>query len=387
MVSGAPRAGALAACALGALALLLGDEAQAQQNSSRTVAQVERDRRAADARAAELRRQADAARRELTALDIRLVQSGARRAETEIAAAAAEQRLVDLRMQMHDDGARYRRNRTAFEAALIAAAFSERRIEPRAVRTGIAARALGPELNRSMRRSATALAAAATQSETVMLEQSVLADAQAAIDSERAEILTLAERRRAQQDALARDASAAERRARQFAAEARTLRELTPRLAAARPRGSSAGNSNGAAVVLPSAWLAPADGQVTRNYGSRVAGGPPQQGIALRTAPSAAIIAPASGEIAYAGLFRSYGQVLILNLEGGYALVLTGLDTLQARTGETVRAGQPIGAMSAAAMPAPELYVEVRRNGQPVDPSRWLSARGLTTASASGRNG
>jgi septal ring factor EnvC (AmiA/AmiB activator) len=77
---------------------------------------------------------------------------------------------------------------------------------------------------------------------------------------------------------------------------------------------------------------------------------------------------------------------LILNLDGGYALVLTGVDTINVRVGETVRAGQAVGQMTAAAASAPDLYVEVRRGDQPVDPGRWLNARGLT-AEAGARAG
>jgi septal ring factor EnvC (AmiA/AmiB activator) len=90
------------------------------------------------------------------------------------------------------------------------------------------------------------------------------------------------------------------------------------------------------------------------------------------------VVSPAAGEVSYAGVFRSYGQVLILNLDGGYALVLTGLDSIRARVGDTVRAGQPVGEMTASDTPAPELYVEVRRDGQAVDPGRWLNGRGMT---------
>jgi septal ring factor EnvC (AmiA/AmiB activator) len=124
--------------------------------------------------------------------------------------------------------------------------------------------------------------------------------------------------------------------------------------------------------------VAPAQGQITRRYGARDAGGPAAQGVTVRTNSGAQVVSPAAGEIAYAGSFRSYGNVLILNLDGGYALVLTGLDTINVRVGETVRAGQTVGQMTAAAASAPELYVEVRRGDQPVDPGRWLSARGLT---------
>src|SRR5690606_6194902 len=134
----------------------------------------------------------------------------------------------------------------------------------------------------------------------------------------------------------------------------------------------------GGASVVPAAWVAPASGRIVRGYGAREGAGPATQGVTVRTAAGARVVAPASGEVAYAGEFRSYGQVLILNLEGGYALVLTGLDVVRARVGETVRAGQIVGQMSDSATPAPDLYVEVRQGGQPVDPGRWLSARGLT---------
>jgi septal ring factor EnvC (AmiA/AmiB activator) len=129
--------------------------------------------------------------------------------------------------------------------------------------------------------------------------------------------------------------------------------------------------------AVPAAWLAPAEGRIARGFGAREGGGPTLQGAVVRTRAGAQVVSPAAGEVAYAGEFRSYGQVLILNLDGGYAVVLTGLEAVRVRVGEAVRAGQPVGEMSAAATPAPELYVEVRRGGQPVDPGRWLSARGL----------
>jgi septal ring factor EnvC (AmiA/AmiB activator) len=94
----------------------------------------------------------------------------------------------------------------------------------------------------------------------------------------------------------------------------------------------------------------------------------------LQTGTGAPVAAPASGEVAYAGVFRSYGQVLILNVDGGYALVLTGLDAISVQVGDRVRAGQPVGTMPASAIPAPELYVEVRRDGRAIDPGAWLNA-------------
>ncbi len=381
MAHGAARAWAFVACAAGALAMFLG----AAQAQTRTLTQVERDRSAASARAQLLRHDADAARRDVQALDARLVGAGARRTQAEAAAADAEQRLVALHLQLEADGARYQRDRDGFEAALIAAAFTRRRLEISAVRAGIFARAAAPFLRQNMQRTAASLEAGRQLDAAIAGDQQILVDAQAAIESERTEITALLESRRAAQTRLVADANAAERRVQQLAAEAHSLRELAQQMAArsrAAPRGADS-----AGAVLPAAWLAPAEGQIARNFGASVAGGPPAQGVALRTRVGAQVVAPAAGEIAYAGLFRGYGQVLILNLDNGYAVVLTGLDTLSARVGDNVRAGQPIGEMSASATPAPELYVEVRRDGQPVDPARWLRSRGLASAEAGGQAG
>ncbi len=365
------RACVLVACAAGALAMLSND-VHAQ---TRTAAQAERDRRSETARAERLRNEAAAARREIAQLDARLVESGRRRGEAEAAATAAEERLAQLRVQISGDAQTQRQARRAFESALIAAAFAERRAEPRAVRAGIFARAAAPAFANTERRSGQALALARADESAVLLEQTILAEAQAAIDAERAELTTLTARRRAVQASLTRDAAAAERRARTLAAEARNLRELAQQAAARATRRPGAGGTG----VIPAAWVAPAEGRVVAAYGARdTAGAPPAQGARLRTRAGAQVVSPGAGEVTYSGPFRSYGQVLILNLDGGYALVLTGLENVRVRVGDTVRSSQPIGEMPISDMTAPELYVEVRRDGRPIDPGRWLTARGLT---------
>jgi septal ring factor EnvC (AmiA/AmiB activator) len=372
MARAAKRARALVACAAGALTLLLGP---ADAQTQRTAAQAERDRRAEAQRAERLRAQASAAGRDVRALDTRLVEATRLRAETEAAAVAAQHRLLSVQQEIASAITSRRSAQHAFEAALIAAAFAERRIEPTSVRAGIVARALGPEYRAIERRHASVLLAAQQSEMAIATEQSVLADAQAAIAEERGGLVSMLAQRRSQQARLANEASAAERRVRRLAAEARTLRELAARVEQASRR--TAAPSRGASVI-PAAWLAPAHGRITRSYGARSAGGPAAQGVTVRTNSAAPVVSPAAGEVAYAGSFRSYGNVLILNLDGGYALVLTGLDSISVRVGEAVSAGHAVGRMSATASSAPELYVEVRRGGQPVDPGRWLSARGLS---------
>jgi murein hydrolase activator len=367
------RACALVACAAGVLALLC-DPVLAQ---TRTASQAERDRRTETARAERLRNEAAAARREIAALDARLVESGRRRSEAEAAATAAEARLMTLRAQMVTDEHARRNAARALQSAIIAAAFAERRAEPSAVRAGIFARAAAPAFADAERERGQALAEARVNEDAVLKEQSILAEAQAAIDAERAELVTLTARRRQAQASLSRDAAAAERRARALAQEARSLRELAQRAAAAATRRPG----SGAAGIIPSNWAAPAEGSIVAAFGARATtGAPAAQGARIATRAGAQVVAPASGEVSYSGPFRSYGQVLILNLDGGYALVLTGMSNVRVRAGDTVQRRQPIGEMPISDMTAPELYVEVRRDGRPIDPGRWLSARGLAAA-------
>jgi len=374
MAFGALRAGVLAACAAGALAVFLGNAA-AQPASHRTASQAERDHRAAAAQARRL--QAQVARNEhvISDLDSRLIAAGQRRAAAEAAANEAETRLAELRLQVAADTAQVRRDQNTLEATLMAAAFAERRFEPDSVHAGMAAAALAPAVRGRLEATTLAIAEARQRDQQIAAEQARLDNAKAQIDAERAEIVNLLVERRGAQASLLVDVAAADRRAQRFAAEAQSLRELAQRVALRRtaPRAGSSG-----AGIVPAAWQAPAQGQILRPYGDRTAGGPPAQGAVLRTRAGAQVLAPTQGQVAYAGRFRSYGQVLILNLDGGYVLVLTGVASMRVQVGEQVSAGQPIGEMAVAATPAPELYVEVRRSGRSIDPARWLSAQGLT---------
>lgn len=369
MAQGAQRARVLVALAAGALATFASAPADAQ---NRSLAQVERDRRAESTRAERLRTEAAAAQQEVSTLDARLTAAERRRHEAESAAAASEQRLAALSHQIEANSVSQQRSRQAFENAVILAAFNNRRAELGAVRGTTFARAAAPSLAQAERYSASAVAGARALSEETDRERAILAEAQASIEIERRELSALLAQRRRAQTALINDATTAERRSRQLASQAQSLRDLAARVQPAAVRRGS-----GSPSVVPASWLAPASGRIVRGFGARSAGGPASQGVALQTLASAAVLAPAAGRVAYAGPFRSYGQVLILNLDGGYALVLTGLGTISARVGESVRAGQHIGEMPGADTPAPELYVEVRRNGQPVDPGRWLTAQGL----------
>lgn len=376
----AARARALAACA-GVLATLLGT---ADAQTHRTVTQVERDRRAETARAERLRRQAEAAGREVSALDVRLQLASRRRAEADAAAAVTDAELSTAQQEINAQTARDRAVRQAFENAVITAAFANRSLTPRSVHAGMFASVAAVSFTADHTAARQRLADAQGRQRAAEDQRAIIAQAQDAIDAERADIVTLQAHRRAAQNQLVQDAAAAERRVRLLATEARNLRELAARVerASTRPRNTRPGAS--APSVVPASWLSPAQGAITSAFGERRGEAPPSQGVILRTSAGAQVVSPAGGEVAYAGLFRSYGQVLIINLDGGYALVLTGLSSVRARVGDTVVPGQLIGVMQNSDTPAPELYVEVRREGRPIDPGRWLTARGLAAGRAVG---
>jgi septal ring factor EnvC (AmiA/AmiB activator) len=84
--------------------------------------------------------------------------------------------------------------------------------------------------------------------------------------------------------------------------------------------------------------------------------------------------APAAGRVAFAGSFRSYGLLLIIDHGDGYHSLLSGMSRLHVGVKQWVRAGEPVASFDDLGEIGPQLYVELRRNGRPVNPLSWLAA-------------
>ncbi len=140
--------------------------------------------------------------------------------------------------------------------------------------------------------------------------------------------------------------------------------------ALARPAGP--GIEPGRAAIVPVA------GPMVRRWGDPTEAGP-ARGISYQAPPLGRVVAPCAGRVAFAGPFRSYGVLSILDCGGGYYFVLAGLDRLDVQAGATVQAGEPLGVMPnwdpAHAGQRPALYLELRRDGQPVNPAPFLRGR------------
>ncbi len=123
----------------------------------------------------------------------------------------------------------------------------------------------------------------------------------------------------------------------------------------------------------------PVAGRIVRRWGEATEAGP-EGGLVYRAAPSARVVAPCAGRVAFAGPFRSFGLLLIIDCGGGYHFVLAGMARLDTDVGRRVQAGEPVGVMPGwdPQVPGqrPGLYVELRHGGERIDPGPFLSARG-----------
>lgn len=133
----------------------------------------------------------------------------------------------------------------------------------------------------------------------------------------------------------------------------------TARLAALPGPNFPAGARTGAP-----AYRLPVAGKVVVGMGERSGESVRARGLTLATPPDATVAAPAMARIAYAGPFRGYGDIVILDHGHGWTTVLAGLDLVTAINGELVQAGAPIGHMG---KDAPRLTIELRHNGQSMD--------------------
>ncbi len=140
--------------------------------------------------------------------------------------------------------------------------------------------------------------------------------------------------------------------------------------ALARPANIRPFPDSGASLVMP------ARGRVIIRYGQNRGGTGAAKGITIEARSGAQVVAPFDGKVVYAGVFRRYGQILIIEHGGRYHTLLAGLDRIDAVVGQWLLAGEPVGILGSPGSGAPKLYLELRRTGQPINPLPWLATTG-----------
>jgi septal ring factor EnvC (AmiA/AmiB activator) len=115
--------------------------------------------------------------------------------------------------------------------------------------------------------------------------------------------------------------------------------------------------------------VVPAAGEIVTGFGDASS-----KGLTFATRPGAEVVAPFDGRVVFAGAFRGYGKILIIGHGDGYHSLVAGLDRIDSTVGQWLVAGEPVGRMSADEA-KPRLYLELRHDGQPINPLPWLATR------------
>jgi len=221
----------------------------------------------------------------------------------------------------------------------------------------------------------------------------------AALAQDRLRITLLVEERQKKQAETERALASERERAADLGRRAETLQELIAKLEQDSAAAARSATRPSLAALKDPGRLAPAvafatakgvlplpvNGVKIREFGASDRLGGTEKGLSISTRAGAQVTAPCDGWVVYAGPFRSYGQLLILNAGGGYHILLAGMERISVDLGQFVLTGEPVAVMGAGAQTAalvavgsgqPVLYVEFRKDGIPVDPSPWWATNG-----------
>ncbi|MGX5711855.1 murein hydrolase activator EnvC family protein [Sphingopyxis terrae subsp. ummariensis] len=112
------------------------------------------------------------------------------------------------------------------------------------------------------------------------------------------------------------------------------------------------------------AYRLPVVGRIVAGLGEVNDSGVRSRGITVATQPGGQVVAPAAGRVSFAGDYRGYGKIVIIDHGGGWTSLITGMIALSVSVGDTLDAGAPVGR---AGSDDSRITVELRRAGRPVD--------------------
>ena len=224
--------------------------------------------------------------------------------------------------------------------------------------------------------------------------QQSLASAQGALGSQQQRAAELAKKAGSLKDLIARlDSESAARKASAAAAHATEVavaNDIEARAQAAHGAETARLKPEIAFADAKGRVPLPAAGAILKTFGSLDDFGATEKGVSLATPAAATVSAPADGAVLFAGAYRTYGQLLIIDAGGGYYVLLAGMDRINVQSGEFVLAGEPVGVMgdgaarmaTTAAVGAgrPVLYIELRKDGTAIDPGPWWAKSDIEKA-------
>ena len=256
-----------------------------------------------------------------------------------------------------------------------------------AVRSALMLRGLVPELERRAERLKQELEAYAKLKEAVRARRGSVAEADSALGRERQALTALIQQKEALLRETEQEQSATAVRLAALVQEAETLRDLMAKLRTDKgkpeaPRTAALTEPEKGKVRSFSAargkLVLPAAGTLSSRFGNEEKFGERSKGIVIASRPGAQAVSPYDGQVVFAGPFRGYGRILIIEHRDGYHSLIVGLARIDAKVKQWVLAGEPIGTVGAPdgqEAHGPQLYVEIRHNGRPIDPANWFLPR------------
>lgn len=233
-----------------------------------------------------------------------------------------------------------------------------------------------------------------TLSLSIKTEQNELVQIEAALETRRQSIKSKVSEKAKLERSISKDQDDARRRVAAIAAQADSLRDLiqqfeqstrtvTPRLkpqkgapAPKTPKSNPRSSVPVKPLDLPKGTkpfsqskgsiTPPVTGQIAKPYTTA------RKGLTVKTRAKAQVVAPAAGRIEFSGPFKNYENVVILNVGGGYFMLLTGLGEIYVESKEMVTRGEPLGLMPFNTNSPQELYIELRKDGSTINPSAWF---------------
>ncbi|MBV9559273.1 MAG: peptidoglycan DD-metalloendopeptidase family protein [Bradyrhizobium sp.] len=278
------------------------------------------------------------------------------------------------------------------------------------LRTAMLFGAVVPDLRARAERLATDLGELVALRKSINEEHDRLAIARDSLKSDQVQLAALIEQRQRKQAVMEKDMEAEGARAVAFAKQIDDLQGLISKMeqdvrsaaraaASATLQGAPAPPSGkpdlaalrnpgrqSPAIAFASAkgmFSFPVNGTKIHDFGASDGAGGIEKGISLAARAGAQVTTPCDGWVVYAGPFRSYGQLLILNAGGGYHVLIAGMERISVNIGQFVQTGEPVATMGSTSQVAsilaanagqPVLYVEFRKDGTPIDPGPWWAA-------------
>lgn len=224
------------------------------------------------------------------------------------------------------------------------------------------------------------------------------------LENEHAELKSLAQKKSALRKSIEKQSAAAKKKVAQLASQAQDLRDLLnklekerlaqkrrqeqeaekKRLAEERRKKQEESQRADLIKLKPQAIKElgegfiqakgklpmPARGRIVTRYGEETSKGVSSKGIIVKTRPQAQVISPFDGNVIFAGPFRGYGNLIIIEHGAGYLSLLAGLDSIDCELGQMLLAGEPVGQMPDSS--ESKLYIEIRKDNHPINPLTWI---------------